>query len=139
MTPSSQPVETRLRTVLRLAATAIFLVTPLELLLAEHTESPIQLFPFGAALIGLVGGWAVTRTGTQLRIGRGLLVVVMLVGLLGLWEHIEHNFEFEREIQPNLDSTAAFWKALFGASPLLAPGILILGALLAWASALERR
>jgi hypothetical protein len=117
------------------ASAAVFIATPLELVLTEHTEETIQLLPFfgsglGLACLGL-GVWVRSLpralTGT-------LLGVVAAIGALGMWEHFEHNLEFVREIKPNLDGGAAVTEALFGAGPALAPGILILGAFLAWST-----
>lgn len=134
MNTASNATEQRLRRALRLAATAVFSASPVELFLTEHTQSPIQLFPFVASVLGLVAVWGLVGQGLRARAGSVVLVLVALVGVLGVWEHVEHNFAFEREIQPSLTASAAAWKALFGASPALAPGILVLGAGLAWAA-----
>ena len=59
----------------------------------------------------------------------------MLVGsLFGLYEHIEHNWEFAREIRPNATFSVLLTDTLHGANPLLAPGILALAAVLAIAA-----
>lgn len=131
--------EAWLRRVLRLAAAGVFLVTPVELVLAEHTGAGAQWIPFFACGLGLSGLAVVTwaRQGGLQKIGVLLLGLTALAGLLGLWEHIEHNYAFVREIRPNATAVEAIMQALFGASPLLAPGIFVLGALLAWASAHE--
>jgi len=133
-------LEVRLRGALRLGALAIFSITPIELVFTEHTESSIQLLPFAAAALGVVGLLVLRTFGERpRRLARVLFVVVSLVGVLGVWEHFEHNYAFEREIHPNLDSVAAARTALFGAGPTLAPGILILAAGLAWASTFGAR
>lgn len=62
------------------------------------------------------------------------MAVVALGGLFGVYEHVAHNMAFEREIRPMADLAEVLWEGLFGASPLLAPGILALGALLALAA-----
>jgi hypothetical protein len=54
--------------------------------------------------------------------------------LIGIYEHIEHNLAFELEIRPNATAGQVFMEALGGASPLLAPGILALAAILAIAA-----
>jgi hypothetical protein len=71
----------------------------------------------------------------------GLLVAG---SLFGVYEHIEHNLAFELEIRPGAGLGDVWFEALKGASPLLAPGILVLAAILAIAAtyyhpALERR
>lgn len=126
--------EARLRRSLRFAAAAVFLATPFELVFTEHIQSVIQLFPFAASVLGFIALIA-SRRPERVRLARVLLVVVGLIAVLGIWEHVEHNFAFEREIRPNLGTGAVAWKALFGSSPVLAPGILLLGVFLAWASA----
>ncbi|MBV1860577.1 MAG: hypothetical protein KUG77_19345 [Nannocystaceae bacterium] len=133
-------LEGRLRGALRMGAASIFVMTPVELALAEHVQSPIQLFPLIASGLGLVGVVCSRWAGTaSRRVASSAFVLVCLVGVLGMWEHFEHNFAFEQEIHPTLATTPAALGALFGASPALAPGILILGAALAWASMLGTR
>ena len=63
-----------------------------------------------------------------------LYVVMSLVAagaLLGVYLHTAGNIEFEREISPSASGGVVVWNALHGASPLLAPGILLVGAMLA--------
>ena len=137
MSEPSATLESRLRRALRLAAAAVFVVTPLELILTEHTGSAIQYLPFAACAVGLVALWAVGQVGSLRRTGQALLALVAGVSALGCWEHIEHNYAFVSEIRPNAETGEVVFEALFGASPLLAPGILALAAALAWASGLR--
>jgi hypothetical protein len=65
---------------------------------------------------------------------RGVMGLVTLGGLFGVYEHLEHNLAFELEIRPTATVTAVLMEALKGASPLLAPGILALTALIAIAA-----
>ena len=130
------PVEAGLRRFLLLSAAASCVGIPLELLLAEHTESPIQLVPLGATGLGLVALLAAAvaprrETLLALRVVGGLLAVV---GVLGCWEHLEHNWGFAAEIQPTAGSAALLVAALTGANPLLAPGAVSLAGLLAVAA-----
>jgi hypothetical protein len=62
------------------------------------------------------------------------MLLVGLGSLFGLYEHIEHNLAFELEIRPTAAVNDVFMEALKGASPLLAPGILGLAALIALAA-----
>jgi hypothetical protein len=67
----------------------------------------------------------------------GLRAVMSLVGLgslFGMYEHFEHNLEFALEIRLNAVFGDVWFEALRGASPLFAPGILVLAALLAIAA-----
>ncbi len=139
-------IAQRLRTFLLVLAGCLCVGTAVELFLAEHTESPIQLLPFLLCGIGLLAVLA-----ALLRPRRGTLVALRLImGLLaagsvfGVYEHIENNLAFELEIRPGAGLGDVWFEALKGASPLLAPGILALAAILAIAAtyyhpALERR
>ena len=135
MTRRSPPGSDRARRALSVAAIAVYVATPIELWLTEHTEETIQWLPFVAAGVGLlchgVARWA--RGIPHVLLG-GLLALVAAIGLFGMWEHLEHNLEFVREIKPNLGGGDAMIEALFGAGPALAPGILVLGAFLSWSA-----
>jgi hypothetical protein len=65
---------------------------------------------------------------------RACMLLVALGSLFGIYEHVVNNYEFHREIYPNATAGAALMGALAGASPLLAPGILALTAMLAIAA-----
>lgn len=102
----------RLRVFLLALAGCMCIGTVAELWLTEHIESLVQLIPF--VLCGL-----------------GLLV---LGALIGAYEHVEHNLAFELEIRPGATPADVWFDALRGASPLLAPGILGLAAVIALAA-----
>jgi len=48
-----------------------------------------------------------------------------LGGIAGIGFHLNNNWEFEREIYPNLSGLDFIWKVLTGAIPVTAPGSLI--------------
>jgi len=126
-------IEGRLRLFLLGLAGFLCVGTAVELWLAEHTKELIQLLPFILCGLGSAVIIAVLlhpRRGTiwALRIVMGL---VTLGSLFGIFEHIEGNFNFALEIQPNVAMSDALWEAVRGAAPLLAPGILALAALIA--------
>lgn len=114
----------------------IFLVTPVELLFVEHFESPKQFIPFTLCASGLIVVAAVLWRAERATILllRGTMVAVALGSLLGMYFHIATNVAFELEIRPAATLLQVLPKALGGASPLLAPGILALAALLALAA-----
>lgn len=133
---SAGEVERRLRGFLFGLAGALCLGIIVELALTGHTQQPIQWLPFGLAGLGLVvvgaAWWRPNRiTLWTLRLSMGLLA---LGGALGSYEHVQSNLEIVRETQPNLALPAAVGKALSGAAPLLAPGILAVAALIAVAA-----
>jgi hypothetical protein len=126
----------RLRTFLLRLAAVLFVGSVVELVLAEHIESPSQLAAFalcGLGLLALVALWMHPgrRTVLALRIAMGVVAVGSLVGI-GL--HFWGNLELGRETQPNADAATLLVTALTGGVPLLAPGILAVSATLAIAA-----
>jgi hypothetical protein len=129
-------VEGRLRRFLLLVTASIFLAMPVELVLEEHTKDTLQLIPFMLCGVGLftVVAALVRPQKTTLLALRGAMLLVGFGGLLGMGLHLLSNFEFEREIRPNAAMGDAFINTLKGANPLLAPGILVVAALIAVAA-----
>lgn len=133
---STNTVEHRLRTVLLAAAAGMCVFTSLELVLAEHFESATQLIPFvlcGVGVLAILAVWVRPQRATvwALRLVMGLLLAG---SALGVWEHIQGNLAFALEIRPNATSSEVWLEALTGANPLLAPGILALAGILAFAA-----
>jgi hypothetical protein len=126
----------RLRAFLVLLAAALFAGTIGELLAAKHYGDPIQLVPFALCGLGLLA-LGVIRTrpsrGTILAV-RALMIVIALGSVLGVYEHIAGNYEFVREVRPGADAWSLAKATLTGRDPLLAPGILAVGAALAIAA-----
>jgi len=126
----------RLRTFLLGLAAFMALGTIGELLLVEHWGDAIQLLPFllcALSFLAIVMVMARPQR-TTVRLMRWIVGITFVGSLFGIFEHIEHNYGFALEIQPNATSSTLFWKALSGANPLLAPGILAFTALLALAA-----
>lgn len=140
------PIEAGLRRFLLVMGGMSCVALPVELLLDGHTESRVQLLPFvlcGLLLAGTLAfaRWTGRTTGRLLRLA---CTIAGLGGVFGMWEHIAHNYTFEAEIRPTAPTGTLLWEALQGASPLLAPGALLLVALLLGAAtwrhpALQRR
>lgn len=129
-------VEQRLRVFLLRLAGFICAGTVVELLLSKHTETLTQLIPFvlcGLALIVLLAALLRPNRATLLAL-RGVMGLLIAGSLLGVYEHIENNIELELELRPGASAGALLLKALQGASPLLAPGILALAAVIAIAA-----
>jgi len=110
--------------------------TIIELWFDEHTGTPIQLLPFILAGVGLLAAiLAIVRPNpSSLMTLRGVMVVLIFGSVLGIYEHITHNLAFELDIRPNAAAGEVLLEALHGASPLLAPGVLALAALVALAA-----
>ncbi len=97
-----------------------------ELYLLEHYEEWWQLVPLlllGVAVpvIGLC--WARPSPAT-LRALQGLMLVFLMAGALGVYQHYTGNAEFELEMYPSRAGFELFWESLKGATPALAPASL---------------
>ena len=129
-------VRLRLRRFLLFISALLFVGTLVELWLTNHMESAVQLIPFALCGLGLVSVVAVLLRPQRVAMLalRACMVLVVLGSLLGIYEHIEGNLGFQRELYPNATTGKVLLGALGGASPLLAPGILALTATLALAA-----
>ncbi|HUH12781.1 MAG TPA: hypothetical protein VMK65_06705 [Longimicrobiales bacterium] len=103
-----------------------------ELALLEHTESVWQWLPFVGLGAALVGGALVAARPARwsLLLFRAAMLLVLALGLLGLYLHYVGNVEFERELEPAARGWYLVWGALRGATPSLAPGAMLHAALL---------
>ena len=98
-----------------------------ELLLLEHFEDAWQWAPIallGGALVTLAW-YALERGPTSLNVLRGLMVLCIASGLLGLILHYKGNVEFELEMYPDLAGWKLFKDSMMGATPALAPGAML--------------
>lgn len=133
---SSERTLARLRRFLLLLTVGVCAGIALELAITGHTQSPVQLVPF--VLCGLGALTAVLVLFVPNRGSITALRVVMLLSLLGgafgVFEHLEENVEFAMEIKPAQTQAAPLAAALSGANPPLAPGALGASALIALAA-----
>ena len=98
-----------------------------DLVLLEHTEDTWQLVPLillGASLVVLVG-YALVRRPIVLHTFRVLMALFVVGGCLGMYFHLQGNMEFELEMYPSLKGLDLFWESITGATPALAPGMMI--------------
>lgn len=133
---SAALIVQRLRRFLLINVALLFAATILELALSEHFQETLQLIPFvlsAAGLLAVGAVWFRPTRGTILTL-RGVMLLIMLGSLTGVLLHLRGNFAFELDIRPNAALGDVVLEALTGAAPLLAPGILALGALLAIAA-----
>lgn len=129
-------VEQELRSILLGFSALAYVGAVIELVFIGHYESFIQVIPFILSGLGLlICIWMWVSPGKKAaRTLRFTSVIIALGGLFGIYEHLMNNLEFEMEIHPEYSFGTAFWEALGGATPLIAPGILVFAALLAIAS-----
>lgn len=133
---SNQLILSRLRTFLLVLAAFVSLGTIVELALTEHWDGPPQILPFvlcGLSFVAIMATLLRPKRST-IWLMRWIVGITFAGSLFGIFEHIEHNFEFALEIQPNAALNELIWSAVSGANPLLAPGILAFTALLTLAA-----
>jgi hypothetical protein len=120
----------RLATFLYLLAAGLFVGTIGELIAAKHYDSTMQLVPFALCGLGLLAVLALrTRpTRTIVLAIRALMLVIAGGSLLGVYEHVVGNLDFVHEVRRHADTTSVINSTLQGADPILAPGILAVGA-----------
>ncbi len=133
---NDQQVLARLRTFLLLLATGLCVGALVELWAVDHTEEPLQWVPFilcGLGLVALAVALLRPQRGVLLTL-RGVMALMVLGSLLGVYEHVAGNIAFAQEIRPNTTGIALLLAGFTGANPLLAPGMLAIGALIALAA-----
>src|SRR5262245_20302486 len=96
-------VEQRLRTFLLGLAGWMCVGTIVELFLAKHYDDAVQLVPFVLCAVGLIAVlvalWRPMRA-TLLAL-RGVMGLLMLGSLVGVYEHLASNFAFALEMRPS--------------------------------------
>lgn len=97
--------------------------TLLELVFIGHYEGVNQLIPILVIGITLISFLVLLFFKTFLvrKVFKAMLIVSAVSGLLGVYFHLDSNFQFEKEIRPNISSADLFWESLSGALPVLAP------------------
>jgi hypothetical protein len=134
---NSEQSLARIRQFLLIISAGVFIMTVTELFFLSHWTETIQLLPF------LLSGWglivlslAYFRPNTMtINILRWSMIVIGLCSLIGIYEHMANNLGFQMEIQPNATSWELIMATFEGANPVLAPGILMLGAAIGWTAA----
>jgi len=124
----------RIRQFLLIISAAVFVMTVTELFFLSHWTETIQLLPF------VLSGWGLIVLGltyfrpspATMSLLRWSMLVIGLCSLIGVYEHMANNLGFQMEIQPNATTWELIQATLEGANPVLAPGILALGAAIGW-------
>ncbi|HEY3092391.1 MAG TPA: hypothetical protein VGJ52_04815 [Vicinamibacterales bacterium] len=114
---------------LLLAALAIGVVgTSGELILLRHIDKPAQWIP----LVFLVAAfpvliWHASSPGVaSVRTLQALMLAFIALGVLGVGLHYDGNVEFQRELNPSERGWTFVRKTVAGATPVLAPGSMVL-------------
>jgi hypothetical protein len=129
---NSRIVLERVRIILTCLAALLFAGTVAELIALKHYDELTQKLPFLLCALGLV---ALALSWRQLDprwiAGIWIAMGVTIVGsLFGLWEHLEGNAEFYKEIHPHATTRELLNQAVTGRNPMMAPGILAVAAIL---------
>ncbi len=106
-----------------------------ELILLGHTEMPTQWIPIVAlGALALVIAWHVRGpSATTVRAMQALMGLFVATGVLGVGLHLNGNVEFERELHPTEGGFQFALKTITGATPVLAPGSMVLLGLVGFA------
>ncbi|HWN08714.1 MAG TPA: hypothetical protein VNO50_05475 [Pyrinomonadaceae bacterium] len=128
-------VETlkRLRKFLLVLALILFAGALIELWLVGHTAEFVQWVAFVLAGAGALATMLVLVRLSPATVGilRVCMLAVALGSLFGIYQHVSGNVAFAREVNPDYSTSQLFWRGLQGGNPLLAPGALVVAALLA--------
>jgi hypothetical protein len=110
--------------------------TGAELLLLGHYDDVWRLVPVVLIPVALVAlAVRVASDGVAARrVFLGAMALCLLSGLLGTFLHYKGNAEFEREMTPDIAGWKLFSESMTGATPALAPGAMILFALIGFAA-----
>lgn len=129
MVDSSEPETLASIRKLLLAALAIGVVgTSGELILLRHIDKPAQWIP----LVFLVAAfpvliWHGSSPGVaSVRTLQALMLAFIALGVLGVGLHYDGNVEFLRELNPSERGWTFVRKTVAGATPVLAPGSMVL-------------
>jgi hypothetical protein len=136
---NSEQALARIRQFLLIISACVFVMTVTELFFLSHWTETIQLLPFALSGFGLITlSLAYFRPSpTTIKVLRWSMIVIGLCSLIGIYEHMANNLGFQMEIQPNATTGELIMATLEDANPVLAPGILMLGAAIGWTAAYQ--
>jgi hypothetical protein len=99
-----------------------------ELILLRHIDEPAQWIPVVALVLALpVLIWhASSPSAATVRVLQALMALFLVLGVVGVGLHYDGNVEFERELHPSERGWEFLRKTVAGATPVLAPGSLVL-------------
>jgi len=127
-------VQFNLRKVIFAALLFMIVGTAMELYLLDHYEDVEQLIPIvciGVAFL-LIVILFFSRTKIITILFQVILGITALSGFYGTFLHLQANFEFEQEMKPTAKVWDLFVESLSGALPTLAPGSMIVLALIGY-------
>ncbi|MEL6976266.1 MAG: hypothetical protein AAGL29_12825 [Bacteroidota bacterium] len=108
--------------------------TIMELYLLEHYEDRLQLIPILciALLLVLMVILLIRKSAIVQGVFKFVLLLTAGSGVYGIFLHLRANYEFEQEMRPSVKGWDLFVESLSGALPSLAPGSMIVLALIGY-------
>ena len=99
-----------------------------ELILLRHIDKPAQWIPlvFLGTCLPILSWHAAAPSAMTVRVLQLLMVTFMVLGVAGVGFHYNGNVEFERELHPEERGWTFVRKTVAGATPVLAPGSMVL-------------
>ena len=133
---SSEMTLERLRKFLLIISTGVFIMTVIELTFLSHWSESIQFLPFILCALGLITLFFAYFRPSRATITamQWSMIMIAACSLIGFYEHMLNNFAFRLEIAANSTTWELIRATLEGANPVLAPGILTLGAVIGLAA-----
>ncbi len=101
--------------------------TGIELLLMEHFDGWRQWVPLVLLALGILslGIFLIKPVAATLRALRIMMLLFCVAGAVGSYFHYTGNVEFELERTPEILTLELFKASMQGATPVLAPGVMI--------------
>lgn len=130
----------RLRQFLLMISAGIFGMTITELVFLGHWNKPIQFLPFALSVLGATMSAMVYFAPSKASL-EGMywsMIVIGLCSFIGVYEHMAGNYQFWLEVYPNASAGGLLKATLQGENPVLAPGILLVGAAIGWTAIYQR-
>jgi len=130
--PPESSTLTFIRRLLLASLTVGIIGTTAELILLGHVDSAAQWIPVVAlaAAVPLLLWHAAQPGPFTVRLIRLLMCAYIVFGVIGVGLHYDGNVEFERELHPKDTGMAFLRHTIAGATPVLAPGSMVLLGLL---------
>lgn len=125
-----ETILVRLRQFLLVISAGVFIMTITELVFLGHWNEKIQYLPFALSALGLISMVLVHFRPSRISLMWMCwsMIVIGICSFIGFYEHMANNFGFWREMRPNATAWELIRGTLEGGNPVLAPGILLLGA-----------
>lgn len=108
--------------------------TTVELVLLKHYEDGWQIIPIVLMTLsaGIFIAIKIRPVGRLIGLFRFLMAACALSGLWGILLHFNVNREFAAELRPSEPPTTIWMKSLSGALPVMAPGSMVVFALIGY-------